>query len=194
MNDIDDEKIVNLLKERKSMKYISNAIGRSEDYTKLTLQKIIYANIKFNKIRIEDLCGILNMSFDEIDNNYKAYKEFLAKNTNVSQIDIITNDIEQKNEFMGLILQKKKLFIKLNEIIDKYKMDKQKTLRDISAIIKDYVVEDYDSSNMEKCIKKMQKEIRLLGALISNINIKYELRKNIDKPLLDKITKIIHDI
>lgn len=72
-------KLINMLKEKKSLKEISRTLNRSENAVEQRINKIIYENIKNSGKTAESMAKALNMSVEDVNSYYDGRKTFLEQ-------------------------------------------------------------------------------------------------------------------
>ena len=86
-----DEEInmINMLKNKNSIKEISRTLNRSENAIEQRINKIIYDNIKINGKSSKDIARTLNMSVEDVKSHYNDREHFLLQ-----KIKSFTKDVK----------------------------------------------------------------------------------------------------
>lgn len=155
-------KLINMLKEKKSLKEISRTLNRSENAVEQRINKIIYENIKNSGKTAESMAKALNMSVEDVNSYYDGRKTFLEQK------------LKGMAKEVGVSVEDKKLS---EPKISEEKPEPQEGGK--------------KENKKEKLLNKLEYENKFIRALIENKMLHKQLNKLIKSGVYDPNIKLL---
>jgi hypothetical protein len=141
--DAEEIELIQSITNKIPLEEIAKKHARNIDSIKLQLQKIIYESIIIDGKDVISISSKLHLAPEEVHKYYKNYKEYLKNNGNKNsnyeiknsgdrngdrnsnnEVDQKMKKLERENKFIKLVLENIELHRRLNEQIEKNKIDK----------------------------------------------------------------------